>query len=116
MIKIDGIILDSAISIGRNIALNDLYRVQTADGKFHREISNKKVNFPITFSPKTQADYDTLFEKLTETVPYHTIEIPWTSNSTKTFEIMITNVSDTVAKSINGENMFTGLTVVFDER
>lgn len=116
MIKIDGREFNAILSFKRNVEIQELYRVQTADTLHHREIAAKKTSIPITFGNLDKTTYDELFKVLTSGEPYHIIEIPYGYNGVKTLEVMITGISDECVFYDGKGYYWDELTVVFDER
>ncbi len=63
-------------------------------------------------NPANPAAYDAFYEKISEPVEYHTVEMPY-GQSTITFQAKIDSGHDTYRGKIGGYNYWKGLTITF---
>lgn len=95
MIKIDDTVFDvDYTEFKRNIRIEDKYRMVTADGTTNREPLGTYYEYSLTLGNVPPEIYDALIDKLTEPVPYHTIELMDAHAGTRSFEAIYDDISD----------------------
>lgn len=113
-LTIDGDIYNIKVKTGvkRNADFLDKYAQRTDDGDLKRELIGVYYNYrDIKFEKQTDenyAEYNRLYNKLTEPEEYHDIEIAGES-----FRAYFSNVSDTMYVYKNGRPYFKDLKVNF---
>ena len=114
MIIIDGITYNiPVVSIKRNADFLDKYAKRTEDGDLQREILGVYFNYQLQLgSTKDTAEYARVWDKLTESVEFHTVTVPDESGD-YTFTAYFSNVGDEVRKVTEAKNYWKGLTVNF---
>lgn len=99
--------------INRTADVLDKYAVRTEDGNLNREIIGVYVNFDnIKFDKQKDSnynEYNRLWNKLTEPVEFHTIQLGYD----EPFIAYISSVSDTVYKIKNNKTYHKNLTCKF---
>ena len=115
-ISIDGHYFDiPMVSLKRTADVLDKYAERTEDGVLHRELIGVYYNYTLNVGSSTafgNDDYDILWDKLTEPVPFHEISLP-VKNGTYTFTGYISSVSDEYSKIGKEDAEFKGLTCRF---
>jgi len=84
-----------------------------SDGTFRGELIGVFFNHVLAVgrSSNNAVDYDALFDKITEPVINHSIILPFTRNTTITFDCYFANISDEVMKwELDGTTYFRKLT------
>ena len=113
-LTIDGQIYNIKVKTGvkRNADFLDKYATRTDDGDLKRELIGVYFNYrEIKFERQTDqnyAEYNRLYNKLTEAEEFHEIEI-----AGEEFIAYFSNVSDTMYLYKNGQPYFKDLTVNF---
>lgn len=113
-IKIDNVYFDiPMVSLKRTADVLDKYANRTEDGDLKREIIGVYFNFQLTVGTiNDSALYQSLWNKLTEPVEFHTIELP-DINGVYKFTAYISSVSDEYMKVKTNSASFQGLTAKF---
>lgn len=115
-ISIDGIYFDiPMVSLKRTADVLDKYAERTEDGELHREIIGVYYNYTLNAGSSNafgDDDYERLWDKLTEPVPFHEISLP-VKNGSYTFTGYISSVSDEYMKIEEDDADFKGLTCRF---
>lgn len=114
-LKIDGYDINiPLISLKRKGDFLDKYAERTADGILHRELIGVYINYQLEFgSSLNTADYQQLWDLLTEPKEFHNIEIPDETSGSLIYQAYFSNVSDEFVKISGTSRMFTGLKVNF---
>lgn len=114
VLTLDGKDYDVQVTgISRSAEIRDGQNADTLlSGRYSRDIIGTYYNYDVTFgtSKLSPADYDALYEVLTAPQDYHTLTIPY-GQATKTFEVYITNVTDTLRRMTRNYNHWGDLTV-----
>lgn len=102
-----------AVSIKRDAPFLDKYANRTEDGNLQRDLIGVYYNYTLTF-PKINnpSEYNRLYKKVTEPVPYHTVTVPDCIGSI-TYTAYISAVSDELHRIKDGQNLWGGLTIKF---
>lgn len=110
MITIDGTSYNvGAVDISRRAEFRDKYRLQTEGGTFERELIGVYFNYTMTIGEiADKAEYDALYDKLTEPVESHEVTVP-DHGGDRTFTAFIDQVDDRLKRSKNSVNTWTGL-------
>ncbi len=114
MIKIDGEVFDiRVLNVERRADFLDRSAGRTANGVLKRKLLGVYFNYAISFGTGyNTSEYDRLYEKLTEAVPFHTVEVPF-NNQTFVFEAYFAEINDSLLRQKNNNGYWTGLTVEF---
>lgn len=114
MIIIDGKNYDiPVISLKRQAEFLDKYANRTEDGVLHRELIGVFFNYQLQFGITTDtAEYQKLWEKLTEPEEFHTVTVP-DEKDKYTFTAYFSNVADEMLRKKANKNFFQNLTVNF---
>ena len=108
--------LELADYVDGEIEQNPLLERTEGDGVLHREILGVYFNYDVTFGPSLSnpADYDRLFEKLSEPEEFHSVQVPYgTQGTVFTFEAYISGVKDEMLWLWDSKGAWTGLTAKF---
>lgn len=117
-IKIDGTIYDVRIRYdtmqrtfqlieGRNAGLSIAYRkIRDLQG------TGYSYTFEVEPNPANRAAYDSFYQKISQPVDSHEIEMPF-GQSMLSFTAYIESGTDIYGGSVNGQNIWKGLTVTF---
>lgn len=90
---------------------------RTVDGKLHRELIGVYFNYRLELGAIfDMAEYDRLWQKLTQAKEFHTVTVPDTTSVPYTYTAYFSNVKHKLLKSKDGKNYFRGLTVNFIAR
>lgn len=101
------------VRIERHVDVLDKMAKRTIDGDLKREILGVYYNYKITFGDFwDMAQYNILFEKLTERKEFHTIKIVTNSSYTQ-FVGYIADVHDVIEYANGSERLVKGLTCNF---
>lgn len=116
-IVIDGTTFDIPIlSMRRKGDFLDKYAERTQDGVLHRELIGVYFNYEIQFGSSVDvSEYADLWNKLTEPVEFHTVQVP-DEDGTHTFTAYFSNVSDEFRRQKGAQNFWKSLTVNFIAR
>lgn len=111
---IDGTRYDVPVQdITRNADVLDKYANRTENGDLKRKGIGVYFNYEITFGDTLDtAEYNALYNKLTEAVEFHTVTLP-ASTGDFTFKAYITKVSDKMLSQYRGKNYFGSLKASF---
>lgn len=114
MVIIDDVTYDVPfISCKRTADFLDKYAKRTEDGNLNRKLIGVYFNYQLKLgSTLNTAEYDRLWNKLTEPVEFHTVTVPGTIGS-YTYKAYFSNVSDELKKQYDGKNYWKGLTANF---
>lgn len=114
MIVIDGKSYNiPVISLKRQAEFLDKYANRTEDGVLHRELIGVFFNYQLQFGITTDtAEYQKLWEKLTEPEEFHTVTVP-DEKDKYTFTAYFSNVADEMLRKKANKNFFQNLTVNF---
>jgi hypothetical protein len=114
MIIIDGKSYNiPVISLKRQAEFLDKYANRTEDGVLHRELIGVFFNYQLQFGITTDtAEYQKLWEKLTEPEEFHTVTVP-DEKDKYTFTAYFSNVADEMLRKKANKNFFQNLTVNF---
>lgn len=116
-IKVNDIEVKSVANISPDLVVDDLYNVQTLDGKIHRKIKGKRTNYDLVFFNNLSSDnlfytLKDLFssgEIVTLTVPKNRYE-----TETADFHPYITNPGNAKGHLNDGTFYHNGLAVSFE--
>jgi hypothetical protein len=114
MLKIDGNTYDvDVVSCKRKADFLDKYAERSEDGNLHRELIGVYFNYQLKLGPGiNRAEYDRLWEKLSEPEAFHTVRVPYSSGE-YTFIAYFSNLSDELLLCHEGVHYWNGLTVNF---
>ena len=99
--------------IKRTADVLDKYASRTENGSLKRKIIGVYFNYEITFGDTLDnAEYNRLFDKLTEPEEFHEITVP-ASDGDFTFTAYISKVSDAMLAQYGGKNYFGNLKASF---
>ena len=114
MIIIDGKSYNiPVISLKRQAEFLDKYANRTEDGVLHRELIGVFFNYQLQFGITTDtAEYQKLWEKLTEPEEFHTVTVP-DEKDEYAFTAYFSNVADEMLRKKANKNFFQNLTVNF---
>lgn len=116
MVIIDGVKFDIPIvSLKRKGQFLDKYAKRTEDGNLQRKLIGVYYNYSLKLARSTtigNAEYQKLWDKLTEPVEYHTVTVPG-GDGTYTFTAYFSDVSDELMAQHAQENYWQNLTVDF---
>ena len=118
MIVIDSIDYDIPIvSLSGQADMLDKYANRTVDGVLHRELIGVYDNYEIQFAPsyRDSETYSSLWFKLTEPVPWHTVKFP-TIFGEREIEGYFANTRHEVSKQKGGVTYWKGLSTSFVSR
>lgn len=101
------------VVINRSCDVLDKVARRTVSGDLHREILGVYFNYELTFGTFKDMDtYSRLYNKLTERIEFHTIQVP-TNKGYDTFKGYIAKVRDKIEYVSGNERRITGLTCSF---
>ena len=82
--------------------------------RYERDLRGTKFNYQMRVEPDPDypADYDALYEVLSDPVDSHAVTVPY-GQTTLSYQAMITDGSDTMGDMIGGIREWHGLTVNF---
>ena len=83
-------------AIKRSLRTEEKYRVVTEDGRIHREVRSKYVDFSLELGNLSKADYDSLMAAIMAAQTDVTIALPSTATGTSTYTGAFDGVSDEV--------------------
>lgn len=114
MIKIDGIAFNvPVIDLTRKADFLDKFAKRTEDGGLQRKLIGVYFNYQLKLGiAKDAAEYQRLWDKLTEPVEFHTVVVPDTDGD-YTFKAYFSNVGDKMLKKTQERNYWQDLTVNF---
>lgn len=114
MITIDGISYNiPVLEINRSADFLDKFANRSEDGSLQRELIGVYFNYQISFGKTVDtAEYERLWDKLTEPTEFHTVTVPDESGD-YTFTAYFSNVKDKLRKQTALKNYWQGLTVNF---
>lgn len=116
MIIVDGITYNIPfVSCDRSADFLDKYAKRVESGDLNRKLIGVYFNYELKLGRSTSvgsAEYDALWDKLTEPVEYHTVTVPG-SNGDYTYKAYFSSVKDTLQKQKDEENYWKNLTVSF---
>lgn len=113
-IYIDGTRFDVPVAdVKRTADVLDKYANRTENGSLKRKLIGVYFNYEITFGDTLDtAEYNRLFDRLTEPVEFHQITVP-ASDGDFTFKAYISKVSDSMRAQYAGKNYFGDLKASF---
>lgn len=113
MITIDGNDYNvDVLSLKRKAEFLDKYANRTEDGDLKRELIGVYYNYQLAFGPGTdQAEYNRLWDKLTEPEEFHAVTVP-TNTGSYSFTAYFASIADELV-TYGNEKIFKGLTVHF---
>lgn len=112
-IAIDGKYFDiPLVSINRTGDFLDKYVLKTEDGVIHREVVGVYYNYQASFGKMETETHAKLWEKLSEPVESHTIELP-DANGTTVFKAYISSLSDDYLRILDSTATFQNLKCKF---
>lgn len=113
-IYIDGTRYDVPVAgVKRKADVLDKYASRTENGSLKRRVLGVYFNYEITFGDVLDtAEYNALFDKLTEPEEFHEITVP-ASGGDFTYIAYISKVSDEMIAQYNGKNYFGALKATF---
>lgn len=102
------------LSCKRTADFLDKHAKRTENGDLKRELIGVFFNYKLTLAPGIDpAEYERLWDKLTEPEEFHTVTVPGT-NGDYTFTAYFSNVGDELLRAgDSGKNYWKGLTVNF---
>lgn len=114
MIVIDGQTFNVEVeSVRRTADFLDKYAERTEDGDLKRELIGVYFNYTLQlFGNGDTAEYDRLWDKLTEPVEFHQVTVPGAGGD-YTFAAYFSGVSDQLALQRAAKNYWTDLAVTF---
>lgn len=116
MVIIDGVKFNIPIvSLKRKGQFLDKYAKRTEDGNLQRKLIGVFYNYSLKLGRSTtigDAEYQRLWNKLTEPVEYHTVTVPG-GDGTYTFTAYFSDVSDELMAQRAQGNFWQNLTVDF---
>jgi len=114
MIKIDGITFNvPVLDLTRSADFLDKFAKRTDDGGMQRELIGVYFNYQLKLGiAKDAAEYQRLWDKLTEPVEFHTVVVPGTTGD-YTFKAYFSNVKDKLLMKRQQRNYWQDLTVNF---
>ena len=83
-------------AIKRSLRTEEKYRVVTEDGRIHREVRSKYVDFSLELGNLSKADYDSLMAAIMAAQTDVTIALPSTATGISTYTGAFDGVSDEV--------------------
>lgn len=116
MIIIDGITYDvELIDLDRKMEFLDSSETgRLADYDLYRELGGVFYNYELKLGTSNHsADYDALWEKLSEPVNFHEVTVPYGSSGNYTFKAYFSSVQDKLMMQKNGKYYWKGLTVKY---
>lgn len=116
MVKIDGESFDiGIINITRKGTVEKELLGTTVDGRNHYNTTGTRYDYEVTFATKMMnvAEYDRLYEILTDPVDTHTVEMPY-GQSTITFDASVTSASDSIVFNYNSMRRWSELKINFE--
>lgn len=114
MIKIDGMTFNvPVLDLTRSADFLDKFAKRTEDGGMQRELIGVYFNYQLKLGiAKDAAEYQRLWDKLTEPVEFHTVVVPGTVGD-YTFKAYFSNVKDKLLMKRQQRNYWQDLTVNF---
>lgn len=113
LFSIDGETFDiPLVSLKREASVLDKYATRTEGGTLQREIIGVYFNYTLSF-PKLNldtAEYDRLWQKITEPVEFHDFIVP-SSSGVFSFRGYITTTGDELKRSRDGKHCWGGLSI-----
>lgn len=87
----------------------------TMDGRKHYNINGTYIDYDVQFNTRALnvAQYDELYEKITEPVEYHTVTLPY-GQDTITFIAKLKAGNDSLVHNFTNLKKWGGLTVTFE--
>lgn len=118
MIIVDSVTYDvPVISLRRTADFLDKYAERTLDGTLQRELIGVYYNYQLVLGATADpAEYESLWDVLTEATEFHTVTVPDGDNSTRTFTAYFASVSDELRRVRGSNNYWKGTTVNFIAR
>jgi len=117
MLKIDGISYSIPVKrLIRSADFLDKYATRTENGDLRRELLGVYFNYRLELgSTFDEAEYASLWAKLTEPKEFHTVTVPGETGDYE-FTAYFADVSDELRSTRNGHSYWKGLTVSFIAR
>lgn len=114
MITIDGVSYNVPVTgLNRIGEFLDASASRVTSGVLKRKLIGVYFNYEINFGVGVDPDeYDSLYEKLSEPVEFHTVEMPY-NNETLTFVAYVTSMNDSLLRKTKDRNYWSGLSVKF---
>lgn len=83
-------------------------------GKAIRDITGTAFEYAMSVEPLpgNAADYDALYEVISDTSVYHTVTVPY-AQTTQTFKAYVSGASDSLNGKIAGRYRWHGMTITF---
>lgn len=102
MLEIDGERFDvGVVELKRKAEFLDKYAQRTESGDLERELIGVYYNYQLKLEPSARAaEYDRLWQKLTEPCPYHTVAVPYGQGGVYRFTAYFSNVGDTLLRDV----------------
>lgn len=118
MLVIDGQFYNvDVVDVKRKADFLDKYAERTESGDLERELIGIYFNYQLKLGPSVDAaEYDRLWEKLTEAEEFHIVEVPYGARGTYTFRAYFSNVQDDLLCRQAGVNHWNNLTVNFTSK
>jgi len=105
------------ISLTRRADFLDKFAERTEDGTLQRELIGVYYNYQLTLGAGSdRAEYQALWDKLTEPEEFHTVTVPDADSGSYTFTAYFSNVSDKLRRVAGSNNYWGDLTVNFTAR
>lgn len=114
MLIIDGNTFNiPVLEVRRRCEFLDKSASRTASGVLKRKLIGVYFNYTLSLGSGTnKQEYYSLYEKLSEPVEFHEVEVPY-GNEKLTFTAYFADVEDSLLRLKNGDAIWTGLTVSF---
>lgn len=114
MLQIDGETFDvGVVELKRKAEFLDKYAQRTESGDLERELIGVYYNYQLKLEPSARAaEYDRLWEKLTEPRPYHEVVVPYGQGGAYRFTAYFSNVGDALLMGA-AQRVWKDLTVHF---
>ena len=96
----------------KNSVLDDDNSGRLMSGVMERSIIGSYYNYTLGIEPTIQTEYDLLYELITSPMEYHTLTVPYNSESL-TFKAYVSNVTDSLKAVHNNKNYWGGMKVSF---
>lgn len=115
MLTIDGERFSvGVVSLKRKGEFLDKYAQRTESGALERELIGVYFNYQLKLEPSADpAEYDRLWEKLSEPVEFHQVSLPYGQGKTHTFTAYFSNLADELLLQKASRSYWNNLTVNF---
>lgn len=102
------------VSLKRKGEFLDKYAQRTESGTLERELIGVYFNYQLKLEPSANpAEYDRLWEKLSEPVEFHQVSLPYGRGQTHTFTAYFSNLADELLLQKASRSYWNNLTVNF---